>query len=280
MYIQSLTLAHLSPGFRITDLLDPHPTLGAIATGIAIAFGFGAVHALSPGHGKTMISAYLVGARGTPYHAVLLGIVTTLTHTLTIFLLGFGTLMASQYILPEQLYPVLSVASGLTICGVGIHLFRHRLSTEDSDHSHSHFHFHSPPPTPPHSHSHSHSHFHSPPPTHPPTHSPPPTSWPALMTLGIAGGLVPCPSALVLLLSAIALHQTTYGLLLVSGFSAGMASVLVLVGLLVLYAKQWLDQWSAFAPFSTAQFGKQLSLLSAVAIICAGFGLTLFSITS
>jgi ABC-type nickel/cobalt efflux system permease component RcnA len=204
-----------------------------------------------------MISAYLVGARGTPQHAIFLGLVTTLTHTLTIFLLGLGVLFASQYVIPEQLYPVLSVISGLTVCGVGVRLLQRRLHSE-ADHC-SHPHHHEPG---------SDSHQHE-----PSSDATADTSLASLVSLGVAGGIVPCPSALVLLLSAIALHQTAYGLFLVSGFSAGMASVLVAVGLLVLYAKQWLDQFAA-----PERLGQQLSVVSAIVIVCAGIGLTVFAI--
>jgi nickel/cobalt transporter (NicO) family protein len=201
------------------------------------------------------MSAYLVGARGTPQHAVLLGLVTTITHMLTIFLLGLGALFASQYVIPEQLYPILSVASGLTVCGVGVGLLQRRLRSK-ADHCSHHHHEAG-----------SGSHHHE------PSEASSGTSMASLVSLGIAGGMVPCPSALVLLLSAIALHQTAYGLFLVSGFSAGMASVLVAVGLLALYAKQWLDQFAA-----PERLGQQLSIVSAVVIVCAGIGLTVFSI--
>lgn len=87
---QAFILAHLDHAIGLTGVLESQPTPGTIIAGIAIAFGFGAVHALAPGHGKTMISAYLVGERGTPQHALLLGLVTTITHMLTIFLLGLG----------------------------------------------------------------------------------------------------------------------------------------------------------------------------------------------
>jgi nickel/cobalt transporter (NicO) family protein len=269
----ALILAHLEPASWFPVLSESAPTLGTAILGTAIAFGLGAVHALSPGHGKTMISAYLVGARGTPQHALLLGLITTITHTLTVFLLGLGALFASQYILPEQLYPVLSVASGLMVCAVGIGLLRHRLRSPLLA-SCSHAHLHSHEPVAGHAHesvasehqSHIHDHSHA-------VALPPKVSLSSLVGLGIAGGLVPCPSALVLLLSAIALHQTAYGLFLVSGFSVGMASVLVVVGLLVLYAKQWVDRFVA-----PEQLGRQLSIASAIVIIGAGVGLTVFSI--
>jgi nickel/cobalt exporter len=204
----------------------------------------------------SLIGSNLVGARGTPQHAVLLGLVTTITHTLTIFLLGLGALFASHYVIPEQLYPILSVASGLTVCGVGVRLLQRRLHSE-ADHC-SHHHHHEAG---------SGSHYHE-----PSSDASSDTSMASLMSLGIAGGMVPCPSALVLLLSAIALHQTAYRLFLISSFSAGMASVLVAVGLLVLYAKQWLDQFAA-----PERLGQQLSIVSAVVIVCAGIGLTVFS---
>lgn len=257
-----LILAHLDQASRLTDLLESQPTFGTISAGIAIAFGTGAVHALAPGHGKTMISAYLVGARGTPHHAILLGLVTTLSHTLTIFLLGLGVLFASQYVIPEQLYPVLSMFSGLTICGVGVWLLQRRLRSAANHCAHHH----------PHE-SGSGSHHHEPLSAASDTSAASDISVASLVSLGIAGGIVPCPSALVLLLSAIALHQTAYGLFLVSGFSAGMASVLVAVGLLVLYAKQWLDRFAA-----PKQLGQQLSVVSAIVIVCAGIGLTVIAI--
>ena len=244
-----LILAHLDYVSRLTDLLESQPAFGTIWVGIAIAFGAGAVHALAPGHGKIIISTYLVGARGTPEQAILLGLLTTLSHTLTIFLLGLGVLFASQYVIPEQLDPVLRVFSGLTICGVGVWLLQQRLHNAAGHDTHHHHHH------------------------EPLSANPSDPSMTSLISLGIAGGIVPCPSALVLLLSGISLHQTAYGLLLVTSFSAGMASVLVAVGLLVLYAKQWLEQFAA-----PERLGRQLSVVSAIFIVCAGIGLSVFSI--
>ena len=93
---------------------------------LAAAFGWGALHALSPGHGKTMVAGYLVGARGTPRHAAILGLMVTATHTVSVFALGLVTLAASQYILPEQLYPWLGVLSGLLVVGIGLNVMRSR----------------------------------------------------------------------------------------------------------------------------------------------------------
>lgn len=242
---QACILAHLSHTSSVPNLIASEPTLSTILIGIAIAFGFGAVHALSPGHGKTLVSAYFIGSQGTPQQAVLLGLTITFSHTLSIFLLGAIALFASQYVLPEQSYPVLSFVSGLTIGILGLSLLRKRL------HSYSH------------SHSHSHSHAHS------------PTSLSSLVKLGIAGGLIPCPSALVMLLSAVALHQISYGLFLVGGFSLGLASVLVILGVVAIYARQWLERLP-----QTDQVLQKLSILSAIVIMVIGFGITFVSVTT
>ncbi|MEQ8381507.1 MAG: sulfite exporter TauE/SafE family protein [Coleofasciculus sp. A1-SPW-01] len=240
---QACILAHLSHTSSVPNLITSEPTLSTVLIGIAIAFGFGAVHALSPGHGKTLVSAYFIGSQGTPQQAVLLGLTITFTHTLSIFLLGAIALFASQYVLPEQSYPVLSFVSGLTIGIVGLSLLRKRL------HSHSH----------PHSHTHAHS----------------PTSLSSLVKLGMAGGLIPCPSALVMLLSAVALHQISYGLFLVGGFSLGLASVLVILGVVAIYARQWLERLP-----QTDQVLQKLSILSAIVIMVIGFGITVVSVTT
>ncbi|NER84998.1 MAG: high frequency lysogenization protein HflD, partial [Leptolyngbya sp. SIO1D8] len=228
--MQAFLLAHLDQAPHLSDLLEVELTLGTMATGSAIAFALGAAHALSPGHGKTLVSAYLIGTRGTPQQALLLGATTTITHTLGVFALGLVALFAAQYILPEQLYPILSVFSGLTICIVGLRLLYNRLRSPDQllhSHPHPHHHSHEHPSHEGHG-DHHHSHEH---PSHG-DHVHGVTDLPALITLGISSGLVPCPSALVLLLSAIALHQIPYGLVLVGSFSLGLAAILTLLGLI------------------------------------------------
>lgn len=250
--LQVFVLAHLDRAFWLPGLLESPPNLRTVWAGMAVAFGFGAVHALSPGHGKTLVSAYLIGTKGTPGQALLLGVMTTITHTLSVFALGLIALFASQYLLPEQLYPVLGSLSGLIVCVVGFRLLQNRLSQSHHHHHSHHEHHHG-------SHSHTHSHG----------------DLPSLVTLGISGGLVPCPSALVLLLSAVALHQITYGLVLVGGFSLGLASVLIMLGLIAVYARQWLEQLPV-----ADRWVQHLSLVSAIAVICIGIGLTAFSILS
>ena len=113
---------------------------GMMLIGMAVAFGLGAMHALSPGHGKTIVAAYLVGSRGTPKHAIFLGGMVTFTHTISVFFLGIVTLFLSQYVLPEKIYPVLGAISGMSIVWIGAMLFfrRLRLATGHAHHHHDH----------------------------------------------------------------------------------------------------------------------------------------------
>ena len=239
-----LILAHVEAPNRLTTLLDGQLTPAAIATGIAIAYVFGAVHALSPGHGKTLVGAYLVGSRGTPQAALWLGLTTTVTHTLTVFVLGVTTLLASHYIDLDRVYPILGAVSGVAICLVGLRLLTMRLRD-------GHYHHHHP--------EHHHHHHHD---------DQPREDWSSILAIGISGGLVPCPSALVLLLSAIALHQIAYGLVLIGGFSIGLASVLTSLGLAAVYGQQWLEK----SLLGTGVM-QRLSVVSAFATVCIGLGL-------
>ncbi|MEO0647674.1 MAG: sulfite exporter TauE/SafE family protein [Cyanobacteria bacterium J06650_10] len=239
-----LILAHVEAANRLTTLLDGQLTPIAIAAGIAIAYAFGAVHALAPGHGKILVGAYLVGSKGTPQAALWLGLTTTVTHTLSVFVLGVITLLASHYIDLDRVSPILGAVSGLAICLVGLRLLTTRL--RDGHHHHHH-----------HGHHHHHHHDH------------PREDWSSILAIGISGGLVPCPSALVLLLSAIALHKVAYGLVLIGGFSLGLASVLTTLGLAAVSGRKWLESF----PLGNG-FMQRLSVVSALATVCIGLGLT------
>ena len=116
---------------------------GVLLLLLLAAFGWGALHALSPGHGKAMVAAYLVGTRGRPRHAVALGATVTVTHTIGVFALGVVTLALSQYVLAEDLYPWLTLVSGLMVLGVGGAVlrtrFRHaRAHAHGAHHHHDH----------------------------------------------------------------------------------------------------------------------------------------------
>ena len=236
---------------------------GLLLAGLAVAFVLGAIHALSPGHGKTIVAAYLVGTRGTPKHAIFLGGMVTFTHTISVFALGFATLFLSRYVLPEKIFPVLGVVSGLAIVWVGTTLFFKRLHAARHHHGagpHHHPHGHD------HDHGHDHHHHHAPEGD---------VTLGSLIALGASGGLVPCPSALVLLLSSIALGRVTLGLTLLVAFSAGLALVLMAIGLAVLYAKHLIPDTAKAARSPLLRY---LPVASAGVITCAGLLMTLLAV--
>jgi ABC-type nickel/cobalt efflux system permease component RcnA len=269
---------------RLGELLHlPKLTISLALLGMLIAFLWGGVHALSPGHGKTIVAAYLVGERGTVRHAMFLGLTVTVTHTAGVIALGLVTLSASAFILPERLFPPLQLISGIMVLTIGFTLFRTRLSaalglngtthTHSNGETHSHSHtgvHHHPDELSDRSHEHDdqgliHSHGGK---TH--SHLPPgadgePVSWRNLLGLGIAGGILPCPSALVVLLAAISAQRTGFGLLLVLAFSAGLAGVLSAVGILFVYAGRILKPVGRF--YRLAQV---LPIFSALVIAGAG----------
>jgi ABC-type nickel/cobalt efflux system permease component RcnA len=263
---------------RLAELIAlPEITPMIALFGLFLAFSLGAMHALSPGHGKTVVGAYLVGSRGTFKHATFLGLTVTITHTIGVFALGLITLFASNYILPEKIMPFLNFVSGLLVFFIGITLFKERLFTtfgwnKSNHHGHSHHHHsHEHHLHGEHSHSHdSHHHHHEFTHTHDGhTHShlpPEEITWKNLLGLGISGGLLPCPSALVLMLSAISLGRVGYGIILTLVFSLGLAATLTSVGLIFLYVGK---------VFGNSKFGeyriiKTLPVFSAFLIACFG----------
>ena len=228
---------------------------GVLLLLLLAAFGWGAVHALSPGHGKAMVAAYLVGTRGTARHAVALGLTVTVTHTIGVFALGAVALALSAYVLPEDLYPWLNLVSGLLVLGVGASVVRSRVRRARApEHHHDHDHDHD--------HGHDHGHGH---------HDHADLRPRALLAMGASAGLIPCPSALVVLLGAVAQHQIGLGLVLIVAFSAGLAATLTGLGLLVVAAGR------VSARVGSARTGRVLAVvpaLSAVAIVAVGLALT------
>src|SRR5205823_920622 len=154
-------------------------------------------------------------------------------HTVSVFMLGFVTLFLSRYVAPEKISPVLEVIASVSIVWIGAMLLYKRIrALNGHGHSHEHDHAHD------HDHAHGHDHDHGP---HGHSHVPEgDVTLGSLITLGASGGLVPCPSALVLLLASIALGHVGLGLILLVSFSLGLAVVLMAIGMLVLFAKSWL----------------------------------------
>ncbi len=235
--------------------------------GLLLAIGLGAMHAMSPGHGKTVVGAYLVGSRGTIKHAIFLGATVTITHTLGVFALGLITLFASNYILPEKLMPFLGFVSGLMVLYIGLTIFKSRLFNVlgwgKTEHHHHHEHHHGEHSNEHHTHG-EHTHTHD---GHTHSHLPPEElSWKNLLALGISGGLLPCPSALVLMLSAINLGRIGYGLILTTAFSFGLAATLTAVGLIFLYGGKLIGG----TKLAESRIFKTLPVASAFIIACLG----------
>ncbi len=274
---------------------------------------WGALHAFTPGHGKTVVAAYLIGDRGTARHAAFLGLTVTLTHTVGVFALGGVAIYLSRYILPEALFPWLSVVSGLLVVAIGLSLLfersrgligegggkahntesmhahdshdhtyelvhaghshgEHERSHAHGGHEHAHEHAHPEHTHVGHEHSHahgdhSHEHSHG---GHAHSHLPPGADGSkvglrGLVAIGVSGGLVPCPAALVLLLGAISLGRLGFGMVLVVLFSMGLAVVLTGIGLLMVYARKVFERY-AFE----ARIPRFLPVASAAAISCVG----------
>jgi len=272
-----------TPRNKFTELVSARDlSFWFLLTAALIAAGLGALHALEPGHGKTIVAAYLVGSKGTARHAVFLGLIVTAAHTAGVYLLGAITLYASRYVVPEQLYPWLGVISGIIIAVLASYLIVRAWTGEDGHHSHE-------IGTP-------HSHWFvslgrrrtaekddfqrlvdsgaiS-------RQAAKRVSFPELLTLGITGGIVPCPAALVVLLSAFSLRRVGLGLFLIVAFSLGLAAVLIAIGLMMVYARQFIARWKSdgsivkrWLPMASAGFMLVLGLgIAGQALMSTGVG--------
>jgi nickel/cobalt exporter len=303
-----------SPLARYAQLIaKDRLSVSVIMIALLAAIGFGALHALSPGHGKTIVGAYLVGSRGTWRHALLLSLTVTVTHTSSVYALGFVTLYLSAFIVPEKLYPWLSIASGGLILAMGLMLLVSRLRTSRllgdawvwlkrglpvvarpqlaldvagvghirGDHSILHaqsteVEVSAAPPM--HSHGLGPAHSHAPPGAAEST-----LTWRGLIGLGVFGGLLPCPSAIVVMLSAIALHRVALGLVLIVAFSFGLATVLTTIGLLLVCAGS-ISRRLPFVSAASSRLGdhagvaafavRAFPVASAAAVLVAGLVIT------
>ena len=218
-----------------------------IVASLGAALFWGMAHALSPGHGKTIVTAYLVGQRGTPRHAALLGLVVTATHTVGVFALGAVTLLLSRFIVPEQLYPWLNFVSGVLVVLIGASVLRARLRHRRA-----------------HMDGHHHDHHH---------HHEDGLSRRSLVAVGVSGGLLPCPSALVVLLAAISLHRVVFGMLLVVAFSVGLALTITVIGLAAVLARGALRRLSF-----DGRVASMLPTASALVIVAVGLVMTLHAL--
>jgi nickel/cobalt transporter (NicO) family protein len=283
-----------TPRSRFTELVASEQLSSRVVVlALLIATCLGAMHALEPGHGKTIVAAYLVGSRGTAWDAVSLGFIVTGSHTAGVYIIGLITLYASRYVVAERLYPWLGILSGLIITALGVFIFFDRYSPRGHSHAHDHSHGHA------HgnnhardhdlghrhvsdftgldsveldhreqSHCHSHGgHAHD----HHYVEAGGAVSFGRLLTLGVTGGIIPCPAALVVLLSAVAFHRVGFGLLLILAFSIGLAAVLIAIGMVMVYARRTVSRFSGENAFVT----RWLPLTSAAIVTIFGLTMTI-----
>jgi nickel/cobalt exporter len=262
-----------TPRNKFTELIQTeHLSLWFLFTAALIAISLGGLHALEPGHGKTIVAAYLVGSKGTARHAVFLGLIVTVSHTAGVFALGAITLYASRYIVPEQLYPWLGALSGVTIAGLGCYMLLRRLTGTATYHSHAPGENHgdwmfwkrrngedresraiSTSLRPQQS-----------------------VSMAQLFTLGITGGIIPCPAALIVLLSAFALHRIGLGFFLIVAFSVGLAAVLIGFGMLMVCARRFMSHLQVDGPLTK----RWLPIASSAFITVLGLILTVQALST
>ena len=330
-YTDLVSRTSLTPGFAFLALV--------------LSMALGAMHAFAPGHGKTLMAAYLVGREGTWRQAAVIGVSVTVTHTVGVLLLGLA-LSAAVIAAPEQLYPWLGLLSGLLLAGIGVTLLRsarrghvhgpgghthgpgghthgpgryaHAVDVSDPaalgsaaeayapslsttqttqwperthgpEHEHGHEHGHG------HGHGHDH-HDHGPGEgtagSSEPRPSPVPTrrrrrlSTARLAVVGLVGGMVPSPSALLVLLGGIALGRAWFGAILVVAYGIGMAAALVGTGLLLVAARDRIERWSASRPDRESRhthemvltWTRRLPLVTASIVILAGLWIAVRSV--
>lgn len=223
-------------------LYEPVSSPWLLVVGLGLSALLGGLHALTPGHGKTLIAAYLIGSRGTVKHAAVLGGIVTFTHTASVIVVGLLALLARQYIMPDVLVPALEVSVGLLVIALGARLVRTRWRTRGGPH-------------------HDHGHDHHVPPTH--------VRLGDLLAMGVSGGLVPCPEALGVMLITIGLGRIGLGLALIMAFSLGLAAVLIAIGILLVRCKSRLDRLGK----SGSPWQRLLPLVSAAVVTLLGVGI-------
>jgi nickel/cobalt exporter len=291
---------HEHSGDRIKEFMTQPLTLQFAIAALVISFVLGGLHALTPGHGKAIVAAYLVGSKGRVIDAVFLGIVVTFTHTFSVIALGIAMLVAGSFA-PDDVVPWLSLFSGILIVGIGAWLLTKNMKqyysggarshdhghSHDDDHDHSHDHDHdhdhgddhdhdhghSHDDDHDHSHDHDHDHDHGDDHDHSHSHGgrthshapPERTGFWGLLSLGISGGIVPCVDALIGLLFAISLNKLVWGLIILCAFSLGLAAVLVAIGILMVLAKPLIARFTGEGIWL-----QRLPIMSAAVVILLG----------
>lgn len=220
------------------------------------AFLTGALHGLEPGHGKTLVVTYLVGTGARLADAVVLGLTATITHTVGVLALAVLALSASEYFLPEVITHALRLLSGTLVTIVGLWMFRRAWRGEP----HHHHHGHEPGE---HVHDDDHEHDHE----HLPSGEGARRNFRELISLGMAGGIVPCPAALALLIVAVSRGRFAESITVLLAFSLGVSTTLVGIGVA---AVAFTSVMQRVLGSSTPVWARRISLASSVVITCMG----------
>jgi nickel/cobalt transporter (NicO) family protein len=233
----------------VETLHRPAASPWLLLAALALSAVLGGLHALTPGHGKTLLASYLVGSRGTARHALFLGGIVTFAHTASVIAMGLLALLAGHLIVPELLVPTLELSSGLLVLALGARLVRTRSRALRHGHAHGSAHAHAHPHVYGDDHVHKHGHGHASlgrdNRAHPHPDPADAVTWRGLATMGVSGGLVPCPEAIGILLVAVGLNRVAFGMGLIVAFSLGLAAVLCLLGLLIVRSSGLVDHLGA-----------------------------------
>ena len=269
-------------GDKLKEFIRQPLSVKLVVVALVISAVLGGLHALTPGHGKAVVAAYLVASKGRVIDAVFLGLVVTFTHTASVIALGLVALFGSKYFLPEDIAPWLSVASGLLISILGLWLLRRNFRqykqrqsvshshgatphTHDHPHDHGGHHHNDHPHDHPHDHAHGHHHHDHGDDGHSHSHVPDRAGFWGLLSLGVSGGIVPCIDALVGLLFAISMNRIVWGLVILCAFSVGLAAVLVAIGVLMVLAKPIIDRFTGEGIWL-----QRLPIFSAIVVVALG----------
>ncbi len=251
--------------------------MGLAVGWLVLALGLGALHALTPGHGKAMVAAYLIGSQGRTRDAVLLGGIVTFTHTAGVIALGLGLVLLSNFSVPPSLQPMLELASGLLVVALGLRLLVARWREAQTQAAHC-----TDPPAPAqayhthHAHAHTHTHAYAHVQHHPDRHmhrqagSRAGANLGTVIGLGVSGGLVPCPEALIVLILAASAGQFALGLGLVGAFSTGLAAVLIATGIVLVKARNLLERTHSAKLIANPLWTRWVPLASALVVVVVG----------
>lgn len=276
---------------KARELLDHERTPAFVFTMLGIFALMGALHAMQPGHGKTLVAAYLVATGGTPGDALMLAGIVTFTHTISVYILGLATLAASELFLPSKVIPVMGVISGLLVALMGLSMLRSALRRKRQSHG-------AESATRDHPHgvdgegqTHTHDHATLSEEEHTRLHVEEAlavrnsVSRRNLITLGVSGGMAPCPDALAILLLSIGMNQAGLGMIAIVAFSLGLAAVLVAFGLMVALmgpawnrAKSGASGRSSWFSTGITRFMMAAPMVSACVVFLLGVGMAWRSI--